>query len=169
MAHQEPIDSGPRVLDRMRRDHERVLADLTALERAASGVGTARERNMRVVLSELEQEFAVHMSAEDELLFPALVQALPETGPQVRPLAAEHEDLRCMLEALMHALALPGSPARDEQLVVQAHDFAELLRIHIRKEEAVVFRLAEPVLGERDIEALAGRLRARMSQTKGVQ
>jgi hemerythrin-like domain-containing protein len=142
----------------MRLDHERVLADLTALERAAAGVGQERERNMGAVLAGMERQFATHMAAEDELLFPALLLALPGTAPQVRPLSAEHDDLRSMLAGLRRTLTLPPGAARDEQLLVQARDFAELLRIHIRKEEAVVFRLAEPVLGDRELDALARRL-----------
>jgi len=59
-------------------------------------------------------------------------------------LVAEHRDLESMLAGFTQTLALPPGPSRDEQLAVQARDLAELLRLHIRKEEAVVFRLADP-------------------------
>ncbi len=142
----------------MRLDHERVLVDVAALERAACGVGQERERNMRAVIAGMDRQFDTHMAAEDELLFPALRQALPATVAQIAPLSAEHADLRSMLAGLVATLALPAGMARDEQLRVQARDFAELLRIHIRKEEAVVFRLAEPVLGPAERDALARRV-----------
>jgi hemerythrin-like domain-containing protein len=86
------------------------------------------------------------MRAEDEVLFPALVAALPAARDSVRPLVAEHRELRAMLAALLELVARPGSPARDEQIAVQVRDLADLLRIHIRKEEAVVLSIAERVL-----------------------
>jgi hemerythrin HHE cation binding domain-containing protein len=73
----------PDILQRMRRDHEQVLADVDVLERAAAGVGHERERNLRVVVTGLERQFHTHMAAEDELLFPALLESLPETAAQV--------------------------------------------------------------------------------------
>ncbi|HET7225114.1 MAG TPA: hemerythrin domain-containing protein [Candidatus Eisenbacteria bacterium] len=148
----------PDILQRMRRDHEQVLADVDVLERAAAGVGHERERNLRVVVTGFERQFHTHMSAEDELLFPALLESLPETAAQVSSLVAEHHELRRMLEQLLHTLDQPASPARHEQLGVQSRDLADLLRIHIRREEAIVFRLAEPVLGPRVREALEMRL-----------
>jgi len=69
----------------------------------------------------------------------------PRSAGIFAALVAEHRDLELMLAGLAQTLTLAPGPARDEQLAVQARDLAELLRLHIRKEEAVVFRLAEPM------------------------
>jgi hemerythrin-like domain-containing protein len=66
-----------------------------------------------------------------------------------------------MLKRLESTLAEPDPSDRDEQVAVQVRDFIDLLRIHIRKEEAVVIRVAERVLRPREVQALA----ARMTQT----
>jgi hemerythrin-like domain-containing protein len=43
-------------------------------------------------------------------------------------------------------------------VAVQLRDFVDLLRIHIRKEEVVVFRVAERALAPDAVAALAARM-----------
>ncbi len=151
------------VFDRLRADHARVLSDLVGLERAAAGLGDgaedeARLQVLRDLVRMLERQFATHMAAEDEVLFPALAGALPETSGRIEALRAEHGELRDMLDTLAGLLAPASGPPPGEQIAVQAQDLVDLLRIHIRKEEAVVFRVAERVLEPRQIGELAARM-----------
>lgn len=145
---------------RFRRDHRRVLAQLDALERDASGTGrrVPREAHLRNVLDLLARQFATHMTAEDTVLYPALAEAFPESRATLAPLRLEHRELRLMLAALADAFALVPGPVRDEQLQVQTWDFVHLLRIHIRKEEHSVFDLAERVLRPHETRDLVDRL-----------
>ncbi len=113
---------------------------------------------LRALIAHLEQQFATHMAAEEAVLFPVLEQAFPETGTSLRPLHHEHAELRTMLAALAGTLQLPATRTRDEQVLVQVRDFAELLRLHIRKEESFVFDLSERVLKARELRGLARRL-----------
>ena len=64
-----------------------------------------------------------------------------------------------MLEALQRRVEQPATAERDEQLAVQTCDFVDLLRIHVRKEEAVVFRVAERVLEPADLREVAIRMK----------
>jgi len=129
-----------------------VLDEVAAIEAAVSGLGAGdrlapeAEQGLRALLALLEDQFATHMRAEDERVFPALLAALPGSRTSVTPLAAEHRELRAMLAALLEQTRRAPTPARDEQIAVQVHDLADLLRIHIRKEEAVVLSIAERVL-----------------------
>jgi len=145
-----------KVFDRMRADHERVRRDMDALEAAAGRSPDAAV--MQTVLEGLEREFEIHMDGEDAVLFPALLRALPHSLGHVEGLAAEHRDLRGMLSALLDLITRPAGAARDEQLGIQTRDFVDLLRIHLRKEEAVVFRVAEQFLGAGEVERLAAHL-----------
>jgi len=167
----------PDVFQRLRADHARVLAELNALERAA-GIATpprgraraaakprdaaARSRvngaELRRVLALMAAQFDTHMAAEDEALFPALARALPETLGRLEPFEAEHQELRSMLASLESLARQSGGPTRDEQIAVQARDFVDLLRIHVRKEEAVVFRVAEQVLAPAELDRVANRV-----------
>jgi hemerythrin-like domain-containing protein len=144
------MGTGP--IERLREDHRRVLAETTAIEAAVATLGPGgrlapeAERGLRALLELLDRQFATHMRAEDDIVFPALIAALPAARPSVAPLATEHAELRAMLAALLDLVAGPAGTARDEQISVQVRDLADLLRIHIRKEEAVVLSIAERVL-----------------------
>src|SRR5262245_58605343 len=161
-----------RPFDRFRRDHRRVLAQLDALERNASGTKrrAPREAQLREMLELLGRQFATHMTAEDTVLYPARAEAFPESRATLAPLRLEHRELRLMLAALSDAFALPPGQNRDEQLQVQTWDFVHLLRIHIRKEEHSVFDLAERVLRPHEARDLVDRLEAFLPRlSRGVR
>ena len=112
------------VFDQLRADHRRVLAETAIIEASVDGLGTARhlepevEGGLRVLLELLERQFATHMRAEEEALFPRLAAALPEGRVTVAPLVAEHAELRLMLAELRALAARPAGARRDEQLAV---------------------------------------------------
>ena len=157
------------IFDHLRKDHRLVLERIQELERDVFAPGTRRARvraggrdtQVKGVIALLSRQFATHMAAEDEVLYPALVEALPQTKATVDPLHAEHAELRSMLIRLEATLSEPPSPARNEQVAVQTRDLVDLLRIHIRKEETLVLGVAERVLDSREIEALKRRVRSR--------
>jgi hemerythrin-like domain-containing protein len=150
------------LLEALRADHRQVLAELETLEQLtlapraftpshevpAFGIAIAE------LLARLERRFTAHAAAEDRGLFPALARALPAARDSLRPLQAEHDELGAMLAELAATLRRPESAARDEQIVVCARDLVDLLRIHIRKEEAVAFRVAERLLTPAELGAI---------------
>ena len=144
------------IFERMREDHRRVLDEVAAMEAAMTG-GTDPTQAVSRLVALLARQFGSHMAAEDEVLYPALMNALPETRASIEPLRADHGALRMMLADLEEMLALPGE-ARDEPMTVQIRDLVDLLRIHIRKEEALVIGVAERVLQPAEVEALSVRM-----------
>lgn len=151
------------IFEQMREDHRQVLGELRALESAATRDGRRAGRKdaaegIRRVLDHMRRQFDTHMAAEDEVLYPALQEALPQTVANIGLLRGEHDTLRTMLAQLEATIAGAACPERDEQLAVQIRDFVDLLRIHIRKEEALVISVAERVLRPREVEALAARM-----------
>ena len=152
-----------RIFERMRSDHRRVLETVAGIEAALlSGatriVAAEDEAQLRTAFTLLEEHFTTHMTAEDEVLYPALLETLPEARVSIEPLAGEHLELRDMLVRLRATLAEPAGLDRDEQIAVQLRDFIDLLRIHIRKEEALVISVAERVLRPREVELFATRM-----------
>jgi hemerythrin-like domain-containing protein len=144
----------------MREDHRRVLAEVAVLETAA-GADASRDwpgPEVIDVLAMLARQFRTHMAAEDEVLYPALAEALPATRPSLEPLEADHASLRMMLSDLEESLREPSSRSRNEAIAVQLRDLVDLLRIHIRKEEVVVFAVAECALSRTEMETLAARM-----------
>jgi len=150
----------PSPYTRFRRDHARVRTRIAALEQALPRGRTRRVRELplRAQIAFFEGQFATHMAAEEAVLYPALERIFPESGPLLRPLHEEHVELRTMLGALADTLARAAGHDRDEQLAVQVRDFVDLLRIHIRKEEAVVFDVSERVMRPRELAALERHL-----------
>lgn len=168
MRHPQPGNDSerPDVFAAMRLDHHAVLERLEHIEPVIERIGARAPRADRdeddgrllAFAEHLEAQFATHMHAEDEAVYPALAAALPDARPALVPLRAEHTELRDMLASLRAALDEPAGALRDEQVVVQARDLADLLRIHIRKEEAVVFTVAERLLPPDALAALRERL-----------
>ncbi len=142
------------IFDRLRTDHEAVLERILRVERALVDrqphLSSATRTELRAFAQHLERQFATHLVAEDEVLYPALARRLARGNEFVEPLHAEHSELRAMLVGFQLALDAGNDPAQEEQLIVQVRDLAELLRIHIRKEETLVFGLAEQLLEEAD-------------------
>jgi hemerythrin-like domain-containing protein len=155
------------IFDRMRRDHKNVLERVSALERGvlrakrgARAPSTAeRDRALLDLIGHLTRQFATHMAGEDRVLFPELQPLLPRGEAALDPLREEHEEMRAMLIRLQETLRRRAGAARDEEIVVQARDLIDLLRLHIRKEE-ILLGVAERVLTPPEIEALDARIRA---------
>lgn len=143
----------------LRGDHARVLERLAALD--AGRLGDSRPPDvvsLRDLATHLERQFATHMAAEERVLFPALRAAFPEGRGTLDPLTADHAEMRQMLVDLCGLLDRSPGAARDEQLLVLARDLSDLLRLHIRKEESVVFDVAERVLSRAELDAMAAGL-----------
>jgi hemerythrin-like domain-containing protein len=160
----EPVpamSAGISVFEPFRADHVRVLAQLDALEESVGSGGPlapAAEHELRETLDLLHRQFATHVTVEERVLYPALVEAFPGAGPSLEPLQAEHTEMRAMVLRLAGVLEQAPSRARDEQLVVQARDLVDLLRLHIRKEELAVFNVAARVLTAPELAKLAERV-----------
>lgn len=168
MRRPHRTEPAPDALDALRADHAAVLAGIDEVLASADRIGAraraaaADEACIRAFADRLEAQFATHIPAEDEAVYPALESALPGARQSLAPLRSEHRELRRMLECLRDTLREPPGRPRNEQVAVQVQDLADLLRIHIRKEEAVVFAVAERVLDRREWSALRARIAARL-------
>src|SRR5262249_28284650 len=129
MRSRTSMSPSPSPFERMRADHRRVLRTLPELEHAAAALEAGPDearRRLEHVLDALELQFATHMAAEDEIVFPILTNALPSTATSLAPLRSEHDDLRAMVQRLKATLATRASRARNEQVRVQVRDLADL-------------------------------------------
>ena len=146
------------IFENLRADHKRVLEQIREVARLLVDdrprFSPRTRAKLRGFAAHLARQFATHMRAEDEVLYPALARGMNNGADLVAPLHVEHAELNAMLESLQAALAAPASAWRDEQLVVQLRDFIDLLRIHIRKEETLLFGVAERLLEPDDLSEL---------------
>ena len=133
---------------RLRAEHGRALDRLKKFERAlrtASQRGRDR-RPFQVVCRYLAGGFSAHLAVEEAVVYPALIQNLPELALTFEPLREEHAEIRDMIRSLAGLLTRPSTPHRDEQLVVMGRDLTDLLRLHMHKEERSVLDWSERVL-----------------------
>lgn len=149
-----------------RREHRQVrrqirsMLDAVSRRRGGRLAQPALDR-IRRAGDTLARQFATHMRAEEQVLYPALAPELPDGVARLGALREEHRDLRSMLARLRELLAAAAGASRDEQVVIQVRDLAELLALHMEKEEAAVFGLAARVLEPRELERVAARVAAR--------
>ena len=94
-----------------------------------------------------------HHAKEEDLLFPALINAgVPAEGGPIDVMLEEHAQGR----ALVRAMAESRGAAR----AAKAREYVALLRAHIDKENGVVFPLADAVLDDAEQRALASAFTA---------
>jgi hemerythrin-like domain-containing protein len=157
------------IFEQIRSAHRLILQRMVSLEanvlrpgaRLARGHDASRDAEVHEFIELLKQQFLSHKIVESEVLYPALVAALPQTKATIGPLHAEHAEIRNMVARLETTLEEKPGLARDEQITVQTRDLVDLLRIHLRKEEALVLGVAERVLKPSEIGAMKERMQAR--------
>ena len=134
----DPLDAGGPTLERLRADHRALLEAVDTLEREVATPAPT----LRAIADRLAAEYASHVIEEDGVILPLLERQLPDGSVTTEGLRQDHAELGAMLDAFRESLGLPASRERDEQLRVQAQDFAALLRSQLRKEETLVFAIA---------------------------
>ncbi|HUK66642.1 MAG TPA: hemerythrin domain-containing protein [Anaeromyxobacteraceae bacterium] len=106
------------------------------------------------------REFAdgCHHGKEEDILFAAMVEAgFPRHGGPVAVMLMEHDHGRAFVKELGDLVAKPeGWNADDRELLVSAaHGYANLLRQHIHKEDAILYPMAEQRLPPETMERVA--------------
>lgn len=145
----------------LRREHSGALALLAELEAGllerdpAGGAG----RSLEAAVADLDGCLAAHVKVHDDVLFPALESAVPETSRSLSALRDEHDELRGLISALASRLREPRADSLDEQLRVIFRDLADLLRLHLDREERMVFTVASRVLRDYELTTLAMSIR----------
>ncbi len=99
-----------------------------------------------------------HHGKEEAVLFPALEKVgIPREGGPVGVMLGEHEQMRGYLRGVAQAVErlLAGEVGAGNEIVRHAGNYASMLRLHIDKENSVLFRMAEMRLGPDKEQQLA--------------
>ena len=137
-------------------EHEAILSALQILE----SMTTAIENTASVDKKDIHdfigflKEFAdkCHHGKEEGLLFPAMVGAgIPDKGGPIGALLAEHAQGRQFIRDMEESISTEVDRIK---LLQAAGDYAHLLRNHIKKENTVLFPMAENVLTGPQLEKL---------------
>lgn len=143
--------------ERLRREHQEVLARLSAFDAAAAALKADPESGpvpeLDGFMAFIEEEVWTHFTAEEETLFPLLQGIFPSenapiVGGPLFVLTEEHTVLRRLVARAQESLALwkDGEPDAREAFLLVAPQLVRAFQKHIYKEDNIVFRLAEVFL-----------------------
>ncbi|MBP1684670.1 MAG: hemerythrin [Deltaproteobacteria bacterium] len=126
------------------RQHQDVLARLSAVEQAGNGAGVLAD-----FATYLQREVMEHFVLEEQALFPILERHIGRTHGPLAVMDMEHATFRELLEGLTAGLGSDDTA----QAQRRTHAIIDLLRDHIAKEDNVLFPMAARVLsGEEHAE-----------------
>jgi hemerythrin superfamily protein len=132
----------------------RLLHDHQEIELLLDGLLAAFESGERSIATPAFQAFerrlSAHLAFEEEMLFPALAEI--DRG-EADALAADHQAIRLRVEELAIMDNLHVSRA------TQVHQLVEMLRAHARREESVLYRLADRLEDQPTMRARLDTLR----------
>jgi hemerythrin-like domain-containing protein/glyoxylase-like metal-dependent hydrolase (beta-lactamase superfamily II) len=145
-----------KAVQELREEHRRVEL---MLEQAVASLEPFDKAGLAAPLSFFEAVYeGQHERKEEEVLFPALAARLGEmaAGP-IRVMEKEHRLARAFVRAARHSLeaAGRGEPGAVARVISSVRSHSDLVRSHIRREETVLFVLAERALLDEDKEILA--------------
>ncbi len=109
----------------------------------------------RQALALADVELGGHFKVEEELVFPAIREAL-ETADLVDDLVQQHREMEALAERIRGC--------GDGELVELLSRFGALLRRHIRREERELFQQLQEHLSEEEINELGARIDADLSR-----
>ncbi len=152
-----------RASDVLMSEHRGIERMLTILDAAADKVekGESVPSNVFTRAIEFIRGFAdgCHHAKEERTLFPVLEErGIPRQGP-IGVMLSEHEEGRQYVRAMAEAMAGydRGDAAAKQSLVENARAYTSLLRLHIMKEDGVLFPMSDRVLSEEDQRQLVER------------
>lgn len=132
------------------QDHrviERVLAVLEELTRTPGEISLATWEKLLDFIRTFADK--CHHMKEEKILFPALEEhGIQREGGPIGMMLMEHEEGRGYVRAMAHALALVKEDPEVAQTILleNARSYLNLLREHIRKEDEVLFAMADETL-----------------------
>ena len=155
-------DSMKSAIQVLRDEHDVILAMLATLEAAAQKVETGAEVPLSV-LTDLQEFFMLfadrsHHGKEEDLLFPLLERkGVPRVGGPVGCMLVEHDEGRGFVRAMARnaSACAAGEASARKAWSEAAHEYANLLRNHIWKENEVLFLMADRLLSSEEQSALA--------------
>ena len=138
-------------------EHKIVLARLMAFETALDAFDLEQ---IHATIRFFDEQVVLHRRKEEEVLFPAMKKHLgTEDGP-IQCMLAEHQDEQEKIRKIRSLLEGNPGPTSRSAIVKAGRYILDLLRIHIVKEDNIVFPLAESVLTDEEKKEVLARMKA---------
>ena len=148
----------------LKSEHQTILRVIAVLERlvARAERGDGFEQAALRLCVEFFQLFAdaCHHAKEEDLLFPVLeTRGIPREGGPIGVMLYEHSLARQYTKEMADDLdaSEAGETNAESRFHSAAHEYIELLRIHIYKEDNVLFNMGDRVMSDDDQTTLCNR------------
>ncbi len=156
-------------------EHRKFVAELDKVEQTLArvqerGPSRAADQALGAFFQCIETEVLPHNRREEEVFFPIMAQKLKEAGEHSRTdeattgidiLRADHLHIVQLSAVMLNFFGIAGHlPDRASQRMVieagirQGRALVEILRLHIFREDEVLFSLAHKLLTEEELDAL---------------
>lgn len=159
-------------IEQLKKEHAAIERMLVVLETVCRKLqkGEAVEPGHLSQIVDFFRRFAdeCHHGKEEAVLFPALEKVgIPRAGGPVGVMLHEHEQMRGSLRAVAQAVERlrAGEVGAAGEMVRYAGNYVVMLRLHIDKENSVLFRMAEMRLGSAQEQQLAEQFEAIETET----
>jgi len=137
-------------------DHEAILSALDVFSKILDKIQKEKSGNQDELMDFIDflREFAdkCHHGKEEGILFPAMIAAgVPDRGGPIGVMMTEHIQGRGYIHDMLEALEEPEDYAGFEKA---GRAYIELLRMHIQKENNVLFPMADRVIEPQQLESI---------------
>ena len=132
----------------LKADHRAVEKLFRQFERTGDGAHKTR----RKLVDQMITELSVHAAIEEEVLYPAARQEIPDALDNVLEALEEHHVVKWELSEL------DGLDPRDERFDAKVAVMAENVRHHVEEEERELFPILRQHLGRKRLVELGGLL-----------
>lgn len=137
-------------------DHDAILSALDLLNNILDTLSKKQSLDPEDLLNFLEflREFAdkCHQGKEEGILFPAMIAAgVADRGGPIGVMMAEHIQGRGYIHSMLESLEEPADMVRFEKA---GRAYIELLRVHIQKENNVLFPMADNNISPEQLESI---------------
>ena len=141
-------------------DHIAVKHLFVEYARLAAAPAAAQEADRKPIAMKICAELTVHAQIEEEIFYPALQKAVPDTQELLKEAQAEHQQAKDLIAQIQ---GLSTADAVMDALVAKLNVAVEH---HVKEERDELFPKAKAA-AELDLDALGAQLRERQQQLEG--
>lgn len=141
-------------------DHIAVKHLFVEYARLAMAPAAAQEADRKAIAMKICAELTVHAQIEEEIFYPALQKAVPETKDLLEEAQAEHQQAKDLIAQIQ---GLRAADAVMDALVAKLNVAVEH---HVKEERDELFPKAKAAAGL-DLDALGAQLRERQQELEG--
>src|SRR5438270_12598719 len=132
----------------LRNDHKTVEAFFKKFEKA----GPNAHKTKQDLVEKIVEELSIHAAIEEQVLYPAAREAVPDASDEVLEALEEHHIVKWVLSEL------DGMDPTDERFTAKVTVLIENVRHHVEEEEGDLFPELRKAMKRKELEELAQAL-----------